>query len=65
MSKYEPKDDLCEYCGDTVAECIDLEECNFGKAENYCGICQRDRCACDEMYESYKDQQADEHFDAE
>lgn len=57
--------DLCEYCGDTVAECIELEECAYGKAEDYCGICRRNRCVCDSMYEAYKEDQVDRDFDVD
>ena len=32
--------ELCGYCGDTVEDCIDAGECNYGIVEN-CASCDR------------------------
>ena len=45
--------ELCGYCGDTVEDCTDAGECNYGMVEN-CASCNG-RCHCDEDYDSYKE----------
>lgn len=55
--------ELCEYCGDTVEDCIDAGECNFGLAEDNCTFC-RGECRCDALYEDYKDREASDYFDS-
>jgi hypothetical protein len=53
----DEKQELCKYCGDTVDDCIDAEECNEGVG--------RQRPDDDDMYEAYKEQKADEYFDSQ
>lgn len=55
--------EICEYCGDTVDDCIDAGECNYGMADDNCALC-RFECTCDEQYENYKDQLASDYFDS-
>lgn len=58
--------ELCEYCGDTVDDCIDAGECNYGEVgvnEDNCPFC-RFECNCDAKYEDYKDQEASDYFDS-
>ena len=55
--------EVCEYCGDTVEDCIDAGECNYGIAEDNCAMC-RFECRCDEQYENYKEQIASDYFDS-
>jgi hypothetical protein len=55
------EEELCEYCGDTVDDCIDAGECNYGIVSN-CASCNG-ICACDEQYDSYKEQLASDYFD--
>jgi hypothetical protein len=50
--------ETCEYCGDTVDDCIDAEECNYGQE----GSLGPDE---DALYEAYKEQKADEYFDSQ
>ena len=54
--------ELCEYCGDTVDDCIDAGECNYGIVDN-CASCNG-ICTCDEQYENYKEQLASDYFDS-
>lgn len=46
--------ELCGYCGDTVDDCIEAEECNEAIANS--------RPDEDAMYEAYKERLADEYF---
>jgi hypothetical protein len=55
--------ELCEYCGDTVDDCIDAGECNYGIADDNCSLC-RFECNCDAKYETYKEQEASDYFDS-
>jgi hypothetical protein len=50
--------ELCGYCGDTVEDCIDAGECNYGIVEN-CASCNG-RCTCDEDYDGYKESLLDD-----
>ena len=54
--------ELCEMCGDTIDDCIDAGECNYGIADN-CALC-RGRCMCDALYEDYKEREAADYFDS-
>lgn len=60
-------EELCGYCGDTVEDCKNAEECNYG-IEGYeddtCALCNGS-CRCDAIYEDYKDQLAADYFDAQ
>jgi hypothetical protein len=50
--------ELCGYCGDTVEDCIDAGECNYGIVEN-CASCNG-RCTCDEEYDGYNESLLDD-----
>jgi rRNA maturation endonuclease Nob1 len=56
-NKMDEEQELCEYCGDTVDDCINAEECNEGVG--------RQRPDDDDLYEAYKEQKADEYFDSQ
>jgi hypothetical protein len=56
----EQEPELCEFCNDTVDDCIDAGECNFGIIDN-CIMCNG-VCLCDSLYEQYKEDQADAYF---
>lgn len=43
--------DICDECEDCIEECTEHEE--------PCGVCGYVSCACDAMYESWKDEQAE------
>jgi hypothetical protein len=50
--------ELCEYCGDTVEDCIDAGECNYGFSDN-CASCNG-ACYCDASYDDYKESLLDD-----
>jgi hypothetical protein len=59
--------ELCGFCGDRVADCIDAGECNYGIAgeviEDNCTFC-RGTCKCDDLYSNYKEQEASDYYDS-
>jgi hypothetical protein len=55
--------ELCGYCGDTVEDCIDAGECNYGIEDN-CAMC-KGSCMCDALYEDYKEREAADYFDSQ
>jgi 2-hydroxy-3-keto-5-methylthiopentenyl-1-phosphate phosphatase len=63
MTRPTEEPELCEYCGDTVDDCIDAGECNYGIADDNCSLC-RFECNCDAKYETYKEQEASDYFDS-
>jgi hypothetical protein len=52
--------ELCEMCGDTIEDCIDAGECNFGIINN-CASCNGN-CRCDALYDDYKESLLDDSF---
>ena len=50
--------ELCGYCGDTVEDCIDAGECNYGIVDN-CASCNG-ICRCDDNYYSYRESLLDD-----
>jgi hypothetical protein len=54
--------ELCEYCGDTIDDCIDAGECNYGIVDN-CASCNG-ICKCDDLYSNYKEQEASDYYDS-
>lgn len=65
MTNYQFADEVevCEFCGDTVEDCIDVRECNYGVVDN-CASCNGN-CMCDALYEDYKDRKAADYFDSQ
>jgi hypothetical protein len=55
--------ELCEDCGDTIDDCLDAGECNYGIANDNCASCNG-RCMCDALYEDYKERQVADYFDS-
>lgn len=49
---------LCEFCGDTIEDCIAVSECNFGIIDN-CASCNGN-CRCDDLYDEYKESLLDD-----
>ena len=54
--------ELCEYCGDTVDDCIDAGECNYGIVDN-CASCNG-RCMCDELHDDYKELEVADYYES-
>ncbi len=58
MTRPTEEPELCEYCGDTVDDCIDAGECNYGFSDN-CASCNG-ACYCDYQYDNYKEDLLDD-----
>lgn len=58
---YDDEVEVCEFCGDTIEDCTDAGECNYGMADN-CTFCNG-LCRCDDNYSRMKEQEADDYFD--
>jgi hypothetical protein len=53
--------ELCGYCGDTVEDCIDAGECNYGIVDN-CASCNG-ICRCDEEYDRMREKENEDEQD--
>jgi hypothetical protein len=57
--------ELCGYCGDTVADCIDAGECNYGIIgfeDDTCASCNGP-CKCDYEYDRMREKENEQEQD--
>lgn len=57
--------EVCGGCGDTMEDCTDAGECNYGiigYEDDTCASCNGS-CRCDDNYSAMKEQEAADYFD--